>query len=156
MSPPSGRPVFEILLAEDNRADVQLVREALDLHRVTCNLQVVSDGEQALRHLAVLEEDPGSHPLDLLLLDLYLPKHDGIEILEWLRASTRHAQLPVIVMTGSDSRHVEEKTVKYGTVQYFQKASNLEEFMHLGVVVADLLGREADHRKRPPQGSVSQ
>src|SRR6185369_18088842 len=92
-------PPFEILIAEDNPADVALVREALALQNVDCVLHVLRDGEAALSLLDRLDNDPNQPPVDLLILDMHLPKYDGEEVLNRLRSTRHYAQTPVIVMT---------------------------------------------------------
>lgn len=104
---------FEILVAEDNPADVRLVQEALKHHAVDCALHVVYDGAQAIEFINRLEGDRKHLPLDLLLVDMHLPKRDGEEILKHLRSTERYAQIPVVVMTGADSAVVEGKATKH-------------------------------------------
>src|SRR6516165_7876468 len=91
----------EILLAEDNPADIYLIREALREHGVDCAVQVACDGQEVL---AIISRGD-SHPtgLDLIILDLNLPRHDGIEILQKLREAPEFARVPVVVLTSSDS-----------------------------------------------------
>jgi CheY-like chemotaxis protein len=92
----------EILLAEDNPADVYLIREALSEHGVDYKMRVVSDGRDLLRIITGEELSPETKNLELIILDLNLPRHDGIEILERLR-DTDLAHVPVVVLTSSDS-----------------------------------------------------
>src|SRR5579862_6098678 len=99
----TGTKPFKILLAEDNTSDVALVREALRTHEVDCVLHVIPDGAQVIHWLDTLDSDPDSAPLDLLLLDMHLPKFDGRDILKRLRSTERYAQTPVVVMTALDS-----------------------------------------------------
>jgi CheY-like chemotaxis protein len=141
-------PKFEILLAEDNPADVGLVREALKEHDVACVLHVVGDGEQAITLLEGLDADSDELRLDLVLLDMHLPKHDGEDILKHLRSTERYAHTPVLVVTGSDSTLIEEKSVRDAALSYFRKPSTLEEFMQLGAVVRSLLAAGKDHENR--------
>jgi|SRR5581483_1527300 len=126
-----------ILVAEDNKPDVYLVRKALLAHGVTYELRTVNDGEEALRFIA----DVGSHiPCPkLLLLDLNLPKITGTEILERLRANPECADVPVIIMTSSDSPDDRKETDRLGVCCYFRKPSQLESFMELGLVVKRVL-----------------
>src|ERR1700724_3595225 len=114
---------FEILLAEDNAADVALVRQALTRHQVDCVLRVMRDGEAAIQWIDRLDADPKVSPLDLLLLDMHLPKHDGEDILKRLRSTERYAQTPVIVMTSLNSSAVEAKAAKNAALVYFRKPS---------------------------------
>jgi CheY-like chemotaxis protein len=101
----------QIVLAEDNPADVGLVRAALREHGVDCELHVIGDGEEALPFIDSLDLDSKIPCPDLLLLDLYLPKRDGNEILKYLRASERCARTPV-VLTSSDAPSDHETPIK--------------------------------------------
>src|SRR5579871_2537243 len=92
--------IFEILLVEDNLADITLVREALKQQSIPCNLHVIQDGAKAIAFLKQ-PDDSQTPRLDLVLLDMHLPKCDGDEILHALRATVRNARTPVIVMTSS-------------------------------------------------------
>lgn len=130
-----------ILLAEDNPADVELVREALADRAVACDLHVVSDGEQAVRFIEQIDRDSTLNCPKLLLVDLHLPKKDGEGILRCLRASERCGQTPVVIMTASSSPHDSEKAVAYAALHYFRKPAGLDEFMELGDVVKEIMGR---------------
>jgi CheY-like chemotaxis protein len=93
--------LIDILLVEDNPGDVRLAQETLRDYRVQNKFHVVQDGEQALRYLR--REPPFSHATrpDLVLLDINLPKIDGIEVLEEMRASDDLAAIPVVILTTS-------------------------------------------------------
>lgn len=131
----------EVLLADDNPSDVYLIREALREHSVDCSLHVVSDGKEALGIIAgeTGTGDPGS--LGLIILDLNLPRHDGIEILQRLRESERLEHVPVVVLTSSDSPRDRILANQLGATRYLRKPSSLEEFLSLGAVFKDLLGQ---------------
>ena len=68
----------EIPLAEDNPADVYLIREALREHRVECSVRVATDGQQVLRLLTATDSNSNPQAPALIILDLNLPRHDGI------------------------------------------------------------------------------
>ena len=129
----------EILLAEDNPADVYLIRETLREHGVDAALRVASDGREVLQ--LICPEDPNSPvpKLDLIILDLNLPRHDGIEILERLRSSTLLAQVPVVILTSSDSPRDQKIANQLGAALYLRKPSSLEQFLALGTVLKSLL-----------------
>jgi CheY-like chemotaxis protein len=129
----------QIILAEDNPADVLLVREALAEHAISCDLRVIGDGEQAMKFIDQLDVDSKLPCPDLLLLDLHLPKRDGAEILTYLRASERCAQTPVVVLTSSDSPKDQARAEKNAAIHYFRKPSSLRQFMTLGAVVRELI-----------------
>jgi two-component system, chemotaxis family, response regulator Rcp1 len=129
----------QIVLAEDNPADVWLVRDALREHDIHCELRVIADGEEVLAFIDQLDSDTKLPCPDLFLLDLRLPKRDGVEILEYLRASERCRQTPVVVITSSDSIRDQRKAEKNAATRYFQKPTSLREFMQLGTIIKEVL-----------------
>jgi CheY-like chemotaxis protein len=132
----------EILLADDNPSDVYLIREALREHAVDCVLRVASDGKDALRMIADNGRDAGgAAALSLIILDLNLPRHDGIEILQHLRESVTFSHVPVVVLTSSDSPRDRLMATELGAARYLRKPSNLNEFLDLGAVFKELLGQ---------------
>jgi chemotaxis family two-component system response regulator Rcp1 len=134
-------PACQIVLAEDNAADVGLVRAALREHGVDCALHVISDGEEALSFIDRLDLDSRIPCPDLLLLDLYLPKRNGNEILRYLRASERCARTPVVILTSSDAPSDHENADKNAAIHYFRKPSSLGKFLELGVIIKAVIGR---------------
>jgi CheY-like chemotaxis protein len=128
-----------ILLAEDNSADVFLVKQALEEQNLSCELRVIADGEAAMDFIDHLDTAPGSVCPDVLLLDLHLPKRDGEEILKHLRASKRCGRIPVVILTSSDSPRDQRNAEMHTAVYYFRKPSSLEQFMELGVIVKGVM-----------------
>ena len=132
----SGHHVF---LAEDNRGDILLVRQALSAHAVPHELHVVRDGGEALEFVARMGK-PGAEPCpDIILLDLNLPKVDGPAVLMEFRKHPQCANTPVVVITSSDRPRDRELMSAFGVAYYFRKPSDLGEFMELGLVVSRLL-----------------
>jgi CheY-like chemotaxis protein len=142
-----GVSMSEILLVEDNPADVFLVREALREHRVECTVNVAAEGQEVLRMLTELPSRDGSGP-NLVILDLNLPRHDGIEILQNIRKNSGLSHIPVVVLTSSDSPRDRFAAVALGATRYLRKPSSLEEFLGLGAVFKELL-----ETKRAGQGA---
>ena len=126
-----------ILLAEDNPGDVFLIRRALDGQKFLYELLLAKDGEEAIGY--VRQAAAGTRKIDLLLLDLNLPKHDGAEVLTRLRSYSRLANLPVILLTSSDSPQDRERCLALGANRYFQKPSNLAAFMQIGEIAKQLV-----------------
>jgi len=91
----------EILLVEDNPGDVRLTQEALKESKVTNNLSVAEDGVEALAFLKREGQYADAPRPDLLLLDLNLPKKDGRELLEEIKADENLKRIPVVVLTTS-------------------------------------------------------
>ena len=129
----------QIVLAEDNPADVGLVRYALREHAVACDLRVIADGEEVFSFITGLDLDSKRRCPDLLLLDLHLPKRDGNEILRHLRTSERCGRTPVVVLTSSDADVDRELAEKNAAIHYFQKPSSLEQFARLGHIIKEVL-----------------
>jgi two-component system, chemotaxis family, response regulator Rcp1 len=103
-----GDRPFQILLVEDSPTDQLLAREALSNAGVQCQLHIVSDGVEALAFLRG-QGAYGSAPRpDLILLDLNLPRKDGREVLVEIKTDEELKQIPVVVLTTSES----EKDVK--------------------------------------------
>lgn len=137
----------KILLAEDNPADVFLIRIALEEHGVEVPLQVAADGREVLQILHQQETVPTDH-LQLIILDLNLPRHDGIEILQRLRETERLSAVPVVVLTSSDSPRDRIVASQLGAACYLRKPSNLDQFLSLGAVFKELLGHASHETEK--------
>jgi CheY-like chemotaxis protein len=131
----------EVLLAEDNPADVYLIRAALDEHGVHCQLRVASDGKDVLGIISEESSRADGERICLIILDLNLPRHDGIEILQRLRESSQLDHIPVVVLTSSDSPRDRLVANELGATRYLRKPSSLNEFLSLGAVFKKLLGQ---------------
>jgi CheY-like chemotaxis protein len=131
----------EILLAEDNPADVYLIQEALREHGVEYTMRVASDGREVLSILSPEQAHVAAQSLGLIILDLNLPRHDGIEILERLRKTAALSHVPVVVLTSSDSPRDRLIANQLGATCYLRKPSGLEQFLSLGATFKELLGQ---------------
>lgn len=130
---------YQILLAEDSAADVGIVRIALRDQGLDHVLHVARDGEQAISFIQKADNDRKAPGPDLLLLDMHLPKYNGEEVLKCLRSTELYAQIPVVVMTSSDSPADHDQAQKHAAMFYFRKPSRLDEFIQLGIIVRDIL-----------------
>src|SRR5258707_2455319 len=99
----SPRKNIITLLVEDNRPDVLMIEEAISLYGLPIELHVVDDGAKAFEFIDRAEGDPAAPCPQMLLLDLNLPKRSGKEVLQRLRESAKCKDIPVIVITSSDS-----------------------------------------------------
>jgi len=142
----------EILLAEDNPADVYLIREALREHGVDCPMRVATDGQQVLMILSGAGPHAATKHPALIILDLNLPRHDGIEILQRLRETSELCRVPVVVLTSSDSPRDRLAADRLGVTQFLRKPSSLDEFLSLGAVFKDLLEQSAAGAQHPASG----
>jgi CheY-like chemotaxis protein len=117
-----------ILLVEDNPDDVELTLRVFRHHNVANEVTVARDGVEALE---MLLGKPGQEPLRLpsvVLLDLKLPRVDGLEVLRRIRAEPATARLPVVVMTTSREERDIVASYKLGANSYVQKPVEFEAF----------------------------
>ncbi len=121
----------EILLVEDNDADVELTMLALRSEKLCNRIQVARDGAEALDFLfcrGAYRERTG-HPLPrLILLDLKLPKVDGLEVLRQLKENAETRMVPVVILTASREESDVVKGYKLGTNSYIQKPVDFTQF----------------------------
>lgn len=129
----------KILLAEDNPADVYLIQRALKQHEVLFELDVAENGKLALAKLRDYALHAEEALPSLIVLDLNLPQHDGIEILQSIHQIGAISKIPVVVLTSSDSPKDQMRSLASGARLYIRKPSNLEEFMAIGVILKGLL-----------------
>jgi two-component system response regulator len=120
---------FEILLVEDNPSDVELVQEALSVWNSPTHLSAVDDGEKALRFLHRKGPYAQAPTPELILLDLNLPKKDGIEVLQEIKNDGRLAQIPVIVLTTSDRENDVKKAYSMHANCYLTKPLEIDDFI---------------------------
>lgn len=131
--------LLHVLLAEDNRGDVLLVRKALEEHRIEHELHVVRDGREALSYVARMGK-PGQPPCpDVMLLDLNLPAADGVDVLSEFRLHPECTHTPVIAVTSSDAPKDRARMADLGVSYYFRKPSDFDDFMCLGAIVREVV-----------------
>src|ERR1700712_1702955 len=101
MPPGKGPKFIDILLVEDNPGDALLVQRAFELGRIANRIFTVSNGQEALAFLNGMEPYTEAPRPDLIILDLNMPKMDGREALQAIKADPNLLSIPVIVMTTS-------------------------------------------------------
>jgi CheY-like chemotaxis protein len=129
----------KILIADDNRSDVFLIREALKKSGIEAQIYVANDGEQTIRFLDQAGADSSAACPDLILLDINMPRYKGGAILRHLRSNSRCASCLVLIVTSSNSDQDREEMEALGANGYFRKPSDFSEFMKLGQLVSELL-----------------
>lgn len=124
----SGKPV-EILLVEDNPADIRLAREALREWKLNNTLRVVMDGDEALAYLRREGQYAGANRPDVILLDINLPKMDGTQVLAEMQRDPELRTIPVAVLTASKTDTEIVKRFGLPTKCYIVKPLDIEAFL---------------------------
>jgi DNA-binding response OmpR family regulator len=119
---------------------VFLIRTAIKSANIQAELQVVKDGEQAMKVFDDADSDHRAPCPALVILDLNLPRKQGAEVLEHIRKSRRCGSALVIAVSTSGSARDRENMTKLGASSYFHKPSEYTEFMKLGDTIKQLLG----------------
>jgi len=125
----SGEP--DILLVEDNQDDADLALHALRRGQLANNIFVARDGEEALDFLfcrGVFAHRSFEHPPKLVLLDLKLPKVNGMEVLKQVKSDPRTKVIPVVIMTSSKEERDLAASYHLGANSYIQKPVDFEQF----------------------------
>lgn len=119
---------FTVLLVEDNPGDIRLIEEALKNRPCEVHLKTVRDGEMALKFLN--QEAPFSNvpPPNLILLDLNLPRLNGLEVLSQLKSHPVHRCIPIIVLTSSQAHEDVQTAYHHHANCYIVKPSQLNDF----------------------------
>lgn len=126
----SGATVpIEVLLVEDNPADVRLTVEALKDAQVRNRLSVVSDGVRAMAFLRREGEYAAAPCPDLILLDLNLPRKDGREVLEEIKSDRALSHIPVVVLTTSQAEQDVLRSYQLRANAYVTKPLDLDRFL---------------------------
>jgi CheY-like chemotaxis protein len=120
---------IQILLVEDQPADVRLTKEILADGKVANDVHVATDGEQAMAFLRRQGEFAGSPRPDLVLLDLNLPRMDGREVLAEIKSDPELLRTPVIVLTTSSAERDVLDAYKHRANAYVTKPIDLDEFV---------------------------
>lgn len=125
--------LLPILLVEDNPVDMDLTLRAFARHKLTNPVHVARDGEEALAWIPRWE---AGEPLPaVILLDLKLPRVDGLEVLRQIKSHPRLAVIPVVVLTSSSEDRDMQTAYKLGANSYIVKPVNFDKFMEVAAQI---------------------
>ncbi len=128
----ADKNAVELLLVEDNPLDVELTLRALKRHNLANNVHVVKDGAEALEYIfatGVYADRNMEHSPKVILLDLKLPKVDGLEVLRRIKSDERTMGIPVVVLTSSREEKDVVESYKLGVNSYIVKPVDFDKFL---------------------------
>jgi two-component system, chemotaxis family, response regulator Rcp1 len=128
---------IDILLVEDNEADIRLTQEVLTESKVQNNLIIANNGDEALACLRQQGKYRGSPRPDLILLDLNLPVKDGREVLAQIKSDPALKSIPVVILTTSKAEEDIVKTYDLHANCYITKPVDLEQFVTVVTYIED-------------------
>jgi len=133
-----GHPMraMQLLLVEDSASDIRLVKEALKETGVPVQMTIMRDGVEALEHLRNVELGFAGRP-DIILLDLNLPRKNGREVLSEVKSSPNLKQIPVLVMTSSQSDEDVNQCYALNANCYITKPGDLDNYIDVVRAIED-------------------
>jgi len=140
-----------IFIAEDCEGDLLLLRKALRENRVSAELLVARDGDEAIRIVDRIDATELPCP-DLIVCDLNLPKRDGFDILQRARRSEKCGQLPTVILTSSDREEDRQKAASLGVFCYLLKPMDLDAYLSIGGTLKALLPMSGTAQRLMRQG----
>ncbi|MDQ2051914.1 response regulator [Natronolimnohabitans sp. A-GB9] len=126
---------IRILLVEDNPGDVRLVKEAFREVDVETRFHTVHDGDAALEFLYTRQQNEDTPELDLVLLDLNLPRKSGFDVLETVESDSDLTAPPILVLTSSEATEDVARSYELCANAYLTKPTDPDEFTELGRAV---------------------
>ncbi len=130
---------IEVLIVEDNQADSYLIKEAMRAAEPSCETLAIADGESAIRHLS-------QHRPDIVVLDLNIPRRDGVEVLRFIRAQEKLDAVVVVIFSSSPQDAIERQAPQADA--HIQKPFDLEVFLQVGEkIMACFRQRQSQSRR---------
>lgn len=134
------KPSSEVLVVDDNAADVYLAQEALRMKSESCHVSSVGDGDAALAYLRREGRYAGAVSPDVVILDLALPKKSGEAVLAELRSDPNLRKIPVVIFSTSRSNRDIVRSYDLGANCYLSKPVNLDDFVSTVQLIGSFFG----------------
>ncbi len=139
MSEPIGDTSFpRVVAVEDNPADVRLVEEGVDASEVELDLRVINSGRQAIERLTAIDAETPRHHPNLLLLDLNIPGRSGFDVLAAIRNETVFPDVPVVVVSSSESRDDVNRAYDLSANAYVTKPADPDDYIEMITATVEL------------------
>jgi CheY-like chemotaxis protein len=122
------KPSLEVLIVEDNPADSYLIKEAMRAEEPDCHTTAISDGDTAISYLSTQRPD-------IVVLDLNIPRRDGVEVLHFIREQSALQGVVVVIFSSSPRDAIERKAPQADA--HIQKPLDLEIFMQVGTKIME-------------------
>jgi CheY-like chemotaxis protein len=123
--------MVDVLLVEDDAGDVLMTREAFEHYKIRNTLHVVTDGEQALQFVRREGDFAGAPRPGLIMLDLNLPRRDGLEVLSEIKADPELRLIPVVILTTSQAEEDIVRSYALHANAYVTKPVDFERFIEV-------------------------
>ncbi len=121
--------LLDILLIEDDQNDISLIKIAFENAGIDVNLKIITNGEEAINYINKLDKEEKLP--DLILLDINLPKVNGLEVLQIVKSDEITSQIPTVIFTSSDSEFDMNSAYNSGANLYLKKPNNINDFRSL-------------------------
>jgi CheY-like chemotaxis protein len=122
---------IQILMVDDNLADVRLTEEAMSFTKMRNKMYVVNDGEQAIAFLTHMPPYTNAPRPDLILLDLNMPRKNGFEVLDEIRNNAELSLIPVVILTSSQQETDIVQSYRLHANAFVTKPVDLDQFIHV-------------------------
>jgi CheY-like chemotaxis protein len=132
----SSRRPLTMILAEDNDSHAKLVMRAMQSNTLNLRIQHLSDGQQVVDLLKELMDDDHASLPELILLDLRLPRMDGMEVLKWIKTSSKFKKIPVVVFSSSENSEEIQRAYSLGANSYLIKPLDYDKLKTLVLEVS--------------------
>jgi CheY-like chemotaxis protein len=134
----------QILLMEDNPADVHILRVALDHHGEEYSIELIRDGEAAIRFVHEQRTSPADPEPCVIILDLHLPRHDGVSVLRAIKTEPALAHVHVVALSSLPSPNDEAEVLRLGARLCRAKPTELDEWLALAAEILAICRERAE------------